>query len=135
MTPEEIRQTLEGHMAGWAGAPVAYDGHPTPPAVKTAQDDNTPWVRFVMAPGTTVNRSITDKPCPRRPGLVLIQIFTARDVGTSPARTLASSLVTHWENQTLDSIGPLWTLEASEQRVGPDSNYYQLNLSIPYRAD
>ena len=135
MTPEEIRQTLEGHMATWTDAPVAFDGHPATPAVTSAQDDNTPWVRFTIAPGTTVNRSITDKPCPRRPGLVLIQIFTARDVGTSPARTLASSLVTHWENQTLDSIGPLWTLEASEQRVGPDSNYFQINLTIPYRAD
>ena len=76
MTPEEIRQTLEGHMATWTDVPVAFDGHPATPAVKSAQDNNTPWVRFTIAPGTTVNRSITDKPCPRRPGLVLIQIFT-----------------------------------------------------------
>lgn len=135
MSPEEIRQTLEAHMVGWLGAPVAYDGQATPPAVTAAQDAGTPWVRVTIAPSTTVNASITDQPCPRRAGLILIQIFTARNVGTSPARTLASSLITHWENQNLTTYGPLWTLEASEQRVGPDTNYYQLNLSIPYRAD
>ncbi|MEH6784769.1 MAG: phage tail terminator-like protein [Alcanivorax jadensis] len=135
MSPEEIRQTLEGHMAGWLDAPVAYDGNAAPPAVRAAQDAGTPWVRFSIAPSTTVNASITDKPCPRRAGLIFIQVFTERDAGTAPARQITSSLTEHWENETLNSIGPLWTLEASEQRVGPDTNYYQLNLTIPYRAD
>lgn len=135
MTPEEIRQTLEGYMDDWSGAPVAFDGSKAPPSVASAQQDGNPWVRFTITPGITVNRSITDKPCPRRTGQVFIQIFIRRNAGTAPAKALASSLVTHWENQNLTSIGPLWTLEASEQRVGPDSNYFQINLSIPYRAD
>lgn len=133
MTPTEIAQALEVHMSGWADAPIAYDGAPAGPAVTTAQSDNTPWVRFTNNPSGTVNASVTNKPCPRRSGLVRVQIFTARNIGSRTAKILASSLVDHWENEVISA--KLVTLEATEVNVGPSDNYYQLNLTVPYRAD
>lgn len=132
MTPTEIAQALETHMATWTDYPIAYDGAPAGPAVEAAQANNTPWIRFTMQPSATVNASITDKPCPRRAGLLFMQIFTDRNIGSRPAKIVASSLVEHWENITLGNIR---LLEATEQYSGPDDNYYQLNLTVPYRAD
>lgn len=133
MTPTEIAQALEVHMSGWADAPIAYDGAPAGSSVESAQASNAPWVRFTNNPSSTVNASITNQPCPRRSGLVLVQIFTARNIGSRTAKILASSLVDHWENKVISAT--LVTLEATEVNVGPGDNYYQLNLTVPYRAD
>lgn len=132
MTYEEIRAAIETHLAAWTDAPIAWDGVPIGPDVQAAQDQRTPWVRVTINDGDSFTSGIGDKPCVRRTGLIICQVFTARDIGSAPARSLASSLaahIEHWQSGTLS------TYSAGLTRIGPDDNYYQVNVSCAFRAD
>lgn len=131
MTFEQIRLAIESKMALWTEAPVAFDGAPIGPAVKTAQQSGTPWVRLTIQSGDSFTAGIGSSPCVRRTGLIMVQIFTARDIGSRPALLLADSIAAHieyWQS------GQLETQAASVMRVGPRDTYYQININCPYRA-
>lgn len=132
MTFEEIRVAIETRMAAWADAPIAWDGVPIGPAVKQAQDLGQPWVRLTIQHGDSFTAGIGHKPCTRRTGVIMCQVFTARDIGSKPATDLADSLASHleyWQSDRLD------TQAASLHRVGPTDTYYQVNVNVGFRAD
>lgn len=131
MTFEEIRAAIEIKMSQWSGAPVAFDGAPTPDDVKTAQDTGGSWVRCTIIDGDSFTAGIGSGPCVRRTGLIAIQVFTKRDTGSAPARQLASSLAAHFEYW---QSGELETQAARLINAGPDDNYYQMNLNVPWRS-
>ena len=131
MTFEQIRLAIESKMALWTEAPVAFDGAPTGPAVKTAQQSGTPWARLTIQSGDSFTAGVGSNPCVRRTGSIMVQIFTARDIGSRPALLLADSIAAHLEYW---QSGQLETQAASVMRVGPRDNYYQINVSCPYRA-
>lgn len=132
MTFEQIRLAIESRMALWAEAPIAFDGAPAGPAVKTAQNSGTPWVRLTIQHGDSFTAGIGSQPCVRRTGIIMVQIFTARDVGSRPALVLADSIAAHLEYW--QQGGGLETQAASVMRVGPTDTYYQINVNCPYRA-
>lgn len=131
MTFEEIRLAVESHMASWTDAPIAYDGAPIGPSVKDAQDSGTPWVRLTIQHGDSFTAGVGQGPCVRRTGVIFVQVFTNRDIGSRPAMLLADSLAQHLEYFT---SGKLETQAATLTRVGPKDGYYQVNVSCGFRA-
>lgn len=131
MTFEEIRQAIEVRASQWTDAPIAYDGVPISSDVQTAQNQRTPWVRVTIVDGDSFTAGIGSGPCVRRTGLISVQVFTARDTGSAPARQLASSLAAHFEYW---QSGELETQAARLINVGPDDTYYQMNLNVPWRS-
>jgi|SRR5690554_1582896 len=131
MTFEDIRKTVEVRMAAWATAKtisVAYDN--VKPSFDTAALDK--WVRCTIIDGDSFTAGIGSDPCVRRVGLVSMQIFTRRDKGSLAAREIATSLASHWEYY---QSGGFSTQAARLINVGPDDNYYQLNLQVGFTAD
>ena len=131
MTFEQIRQAIEGRMAQWADAPIAFDGVPNSPALQAAIDAKDPWVRLTIQHGSSLTAYIGDGPKARRTGLVMLQVFTAENKGSRPAAVLADSIAAHLE---FYQDGQLETQAASVQRVGPSNGWYQYNVSLPFRA-
>jgi len=132
MTFEEIRLAIEAHIATFTDAPIAFDNVPNSPAVANAIDTKAPWLRLTIQHGDSFTASIGDKPCVRRTGLIFVQVFTNRDIGSKPAMDLASLVAEHIEYFT---SGKLETQAASLNRVGPDDGWFQVNVSCPFRAD
>ena len=131
MTFEEIRATIETRMAAWADAPIAFDNVPAGADVITAQNARTPWVRVTLIDGDSFTAGIGSGPCVRRTGLISVQVFTARDIGSGPARQIASSLAAHIEYY---QSGALETQAARLINAGPDDNYYMAVVQCGFRA-
>lgn len=131
MTFQEIRATIEGLLHDWAGVPIAWDNVPAGAAVTAAQNAGDPWVRLTLIPGTTEPAGKADTPKVRRTGLISIQVFTARNVGSDTAYSICDSLSDHLQHRI---IGHLETLALSVTRAGIVDDYYQLNAQTPYRA-
>lgn len=130
MTLEDVRLAIITRVAGWTDAPLAFDNLPTPPAVTTAQQNSTPWVRVTINDGAGILRNLNDDVA--RTGLVSLQVFSAEDVGDRPARVIASSLCAHLEHYR---AGGLRLRQANPSRTGKADGYYQINVSIPFVAD
>lgn len=131
MTFDAIRVSIETLLAGWGEYPVAFDGAPASPALKAAQEARQPFVRLTLVHGDSFTAGIAEQPCVRRVGLVMVQIFTADDQGSREAYQIADSLA---ELLQYHRDGDLETLAASVQRVGSQGGFFQLNLSVPFRA-
>ncbi len=132
MTFEQIRLIVESRMAAWTDAPVAFDGAPAGPDVLGAQENKTPWVRLSIVDGDSFTAGLGSSPCVRRTGIIFVQVFTNRDIGSRPARLIADSLAAHIQYYRQ---GGLESLAATVTRIGPSDGYYQINVSVPFRAD
>lgn len=136
---EEIRLVIERHLASWDGAPVEFDGA-APPKTSDPRDvrpvteavrNKTPWVRCSINHGASITAGVGQGPCVRRTGLIQFQIFTPEHQSSRPAALLADSLAQRFEYY---QSGRFETQAASAQRVGPDSQWYQYNVTVPFRA-
>lgn len=134
---EDIRLAIESRLAEWPthgplpSAPVAFDNVATQPSVQDAIDAKEPWIRCVIQHGDSLTAGIGSRPCVRRTGLVMLQIFTSERIGSTTAAQLADSLAQHleyWQD------GPLETQAASVQRVGPQDGWFMYVVSCPFRA-
>lgn len=128
---EEIRLAIERHLASWDGAPVAYDGVRNSPAVDQAIVAKASWVRCTINHGNSFTAGIGQNPCVRRTGLIMLQIFTAEFSGSRPAAMLADELAQLFEYY---QDGQFETQAASVQRIGPSDQWYQYNVTVPFRA-
>lgn len=128
---EDIRLAVESRLASWPDAPVAFDNVATQPSVQTAIDAKAPWVRLTIQHGDSLTAGVGSSPCVRRTGLIQCQVLTAERVSTQQASQIADSLAAqlqYWRS------GALETLAASVNRIGPADGWYQINLSVPFRA-
>lgn len=132
MTFNEIREEIEKLLAFWPGCPVAFDGLPVPPLVQAAQQNKEPWVRLTIQPGATVSRCKGSTPEVRRTGLIQVQVFTKPDAGSREAYTICDELTPLLQHKIIDKLE---TLALSVSRTGEQDGYYQLNASVPYRAE
>ena len=132
MTFEEIRAAVESKIAAFTDAPIAFDNVPNSPAVVAAMESKSNWLRLTIQHGSSFTAGMGQNPCTRRTGVVFIQIFTNRDIGSKPAMDLASALAAHIEHW---QQGRLSTQAASLNRVGPQDGWYQVNVSCPFVAD
>jgi hypothetical protein len=120
-----VRAILAAKMATWATTPISW------PNTKPLTSLNVPWVRFSCLahdriwPMTGTKRILT--------GEVVVQIFAPSGSGDGAASILA------------DSIGALFSQYASggvqcdepdaPTVIGDQDGWYQINASIPWRAE
>lgn len=128
---ESIRLAIEGRMAQWSGAPVAYDGVPNSPTLQAAIDNKESWVRCVISHGDSAAPYKGSEPGIRRIGILRLNISTPLDRGSRPAALLADSLAEHFQ---FYRSGALELLTASVDRTGPDDGWYRYTVRIPWRA-
>ncbi|WP_423812407.1 phage tail terminator-like protein [Pseudomonas asiatica] len=133
MTFEQIRAIVIGRMQQWAGIPAAnvdYPNNAAPfdPAGKSI------WVRLVDIPGLSSTPEVGNGPSVRRTGVMVIQLFVPTYKGTLAIAKAADTLVQHFEYYSAPE-GPLDFFATSASVIGDDGNgWYQVNLSVPYRA-
>ncbi|MFJ2446821.1 phage tail terminator-like protein [Pseudomonas sp. NPDC087626] len=133
MTFEQIRNIVTGRMTQWAGIPatsVDYPNSPQPfdPAGKPI------WARLADVPGLASAPEVGVGACVRRTGLIIIQLFVPTYKGTLVITKAADTLVEHFQFYS-DPTGPFDCFAVSANVVGDDGRgWYQVNVSIPYRA-
>lgn len=133
MNFEQIRAVVIGRMQQWAGIPTAnvdYPNNAAPfdPAGKTI------WARLADIPGLSSAPEVGNGPSVRRTGVLVIQLFVPTYKGTLAITKAADTLVQHFEYYSAPE-GPLDFFASSASVIGDDGHgWYQVNLSVPYRA-
>ena len=89
------------------------------------------WSRVTIKGGINSIASMSDKPCIKEVGMVIIQLFERIGCGTKTIKEQADSLANHLGCYTVDKLE---LLAPSIIDLGDDGNgFYQINVSIPYR--
>ncbi|HGY1113667.1 TPA: phage tail terminator-like protein [Providencia rettgeri] len=90
------------------------------------------WARLIIKHGLSGAQEIGSGPVVHRTGIAFIQLFVPLETGTLFITQTADQLKDLFENQT---DGQLDYFSVSADDVGDEGHgWYQLNLSIPYRA-
>ena len=96
----------------------------TPPLTGT-------WIRPTVLGGINFMSGMSDMPCTREVGTVIVQLFDRENTGTGNLKTYADSLASHLSYHKADKLE---LLTASVIDIGIDGRqFYQYNVSIPYR--
>ncbi|WP_336202750.1 phage tail terminator-like protein [Pseudomonas guariconensis] len=133
MTFEQIRAIVIGRTQQWAGIPPDAVDYPN----SSAPFDPTGkpiWARLSDVPGLSSAPEVGIGPCVRRTGIIIVQLFVPSNKGTLAITKAADTLVEHFQFYS-DPTGPFECYAASASAIGDDGHgWYQINLSIPYRA-
>ncbi len=121
MNYAQEKDTIEQFFAtNWPHTPVVYENAPP--------SDNSEWVRLSIQNGRACQASMGDNPAFRYPGVVFVQIFTARDVGSGRALELADLV------DTLFKIAVVSGIQFKVPRINKimSDGPYQINVSIDF---
>lgn len=133
MTFEQIRAIVTGRMAQWTGIPADAVDYPNPPKPFEPAGRSI-WARLADIPGLSSTPEVGNGPSVRRTGILVIQLFVPSYKGTLAITKAADTLVQHFEYYSAPE-GPLDFFAVSPNVIGDDGNgWYQVNVSIPYRA-
>lgn len=128
MSFDSVRVAFVTRLNAWTDAPIAWDGHTAPDAVRSAQAAKTPWCRVTIRDG---DRSYAAHDgTVRHAGVLFVQVFTADGIGPKAARDLADSLAAHLDGYT---SGALVCRAAALTNVGPSDGWQQINVTVPWR--
>ncbi|PLU99924.1 electron transfer flavoprotein subunit beta [Pseudomonas plecoglossicida] len=133
MTFEQIRAIVIGRMAQWTGIPADAVDYPNPPKPFDPAGRSI-WARLADIPGLSSTPEVGIGPCVRRTGIIMVQLFVPSNKGTLAITKAADTLVQHFEFYS-DPTWPFECYAASANTIGDDGHgWYQVNVSIPYRA-
>lgn len=129
----EIRETMIDRMSEFTGitpdrvdhSNATYAGGSFPVPVTGV------WCAFYVQYATAVFSGMGETPTYRRPGQVIIQCFCRKGKGLREIMTLADGLCDHFQSW---STGHIECLEATQQVVGDFKDFYQINVTIRFRA-
>lgn len=134
MTFEQIRAIVTGRMTQWVGIPTDAVDYPNNPKGPFDPAGKPIWARLADVPGLASAPEIGIGPCVRRTGIIIVQLFVPSYKGTLAIAKAADTLVEHFQFYS-DPAGPFECYAASASTIGDDGHgWYQVNLSIPYRA-
>ena len=89
------------------------------------------WLRPTVLGGINFMSGMSNEPCLRENGTFIIQVFCRENEGTGNAKVYADSLAKHFAFYKVDKLE---ILAPSVITVGiDDNNFYQINVSFPYR--
>ncbi len=115
--------------ANVASVPLTFDNTPF------AQPANSEWVRFTILPGAGVQASIGGAPREFQTGIVVVQIFTAKNTGTRRASVLADFVAKGLRYRQMQASGIVVDAEAPQGvPVGDRTDIYQTNVQVRFRA-
>lgn len=92
------------------------------------------WIRFSITPGETVQVELGTKKRFRYFGIATAQIMDEIGKGTKDINLLINAINTSGVFRSV-SVGGVVYRTPSVLRVGRVSNYYQVNINIPFYAD
>lgn len=94
------------------------------------------FVRFNIIPGDGSTASLGDSKLVRQLGVVMLQIFTAKNAGNKDANVLADAGAVILRNKQWTQNGMTVNTRAPyRQEVGERRDYYQVNLIVPFQVD
>lgn len=132
LTFEQARDEIYtlGHTA-WSAAndyPLLFEDLPGDPP-KTA----TPWARLSLRHESgrqeTLSNPLGNKLFERR-GVLIVQVFAVRGKGLQSADRLAKVFMDAYEGKS--TPGGVWFRNARYREVGPDGNWYQVNVTADF---
>jgi hypothetical protein len=134
MTFEQIRAVIIGRMTQWAGIPASAVDYPNNPQGPFDPSGKPIWARLADVPGLSSTPEIGIGPCVRRAGIVVVQLFVRSNTGTLAITRAADTLVSHFQFYTAPDA-QFECFAASANVIGDEgSGWWQVNVSIPYRA-
>lgn len=104
------------------------------PNLKFDQPAGEAWVMVSIANGEATQRSIGNpgNNVHRHLGVIFVQCFVPLGTDTLVARQLADDAAAIFRNARFDGIR---CYAASVAEVGPDENWFQVNMSCPFQRD
>ena len=123
MNLENLRQDIEVYLStNFTAHPIRYENVPfTIP-------DNTPWVSCHIKRGGLTQEEFANTGYEVF-GVLILQVFTPLNKGMNESNTISDSLATLFERV---NVGTVWFSHPDINDVGPDNNWYQVNISIPF---
>ncbi|AIR90523.1 phage tail terminator-like protein [Pseudomonas cremoricolorata] len=134
MTLEQIRDIIIVRMSEWIGLPRKDITYPNDRDGPFDAKGRALWARFNHVPGLPSSPEIGAGPVVRRTGLIIVQLFVPLDTGDLAITRAADTLVSHFQFYTAPDA-QFECFEASAAVIGNEGNgWWQVNVSIPYRA-
>ncbi|WP_460061074.1 hypothetical protein [Pseudomonas sp. S2_A05] len=130
MTFEQIRALITARMVAFTGIDQERIDYPNQPALFTPPASGL-WCRLNIQYASAFMAGMADRPHTRKPGQISIQCFARERTGTKAINELADALEAHfayWQS------GDLECMEASQVVAGEFEAFYQINVSIRFRA-
>lgn len=127
MNSLEIERLVMSHFVKWEHFNQAHTARAnrnfTPPKSGI-------WYRISILGGINHIASLSDTPCVREVGTLIVQIFDNDGGGTKNIKQMADSLAKHLGCIMLDDLE---LLAPSIVNVGASGGFYQMNVQVPYR--
>lgn len=132
LTYSEARAEIaEAFTTAWKNAnptfPIAYEDAAAPGAF-------TPWARFSLRHNRGEQEALANPLGSRlffRDGILLVQIFTPSGEGLTRSYDLAKVAADAFEGRK--TPGGVWFRSVRIREVGPDGNWYQLNVTADFQ--
>ena len=98
--------------------------------------ENSEFVALYIKSGNADQITLGDDPIVRNAGLVDIQLFAPINTGTKTIKEIIDFLVLMFERKQLFE-GDVYIVfsQAQVNEIGEQENYYQINVSFPFRKD
>ena len=88
------------------------------------------WIRPTVLGGINFMSGMSDGPCTREVGTLIVQCFDRENAGTMALKEYADNLAKHFAYYKIDKLE---LLAPSIVDVGLNNGFYQYNVSLPYR--
>ena len=89
-------------------------------------------IRPTVLGGVNFMSGMSDKPCSREVGTVIVQCFDREGQGTGNLKRFADALAQHLAYYKADKL-ELLTPSIIDAGFDPSTKFYQMNVSIEYR--
>ncbi|WP_436897713.1 hypothetical protein [Acinetobacter gyllenbergii] len=130
MTLEQTRQAIVGRMQTFTGITQDRIQYPNAPNFNVPLDGL--WCRLNIIGGPSIISGLTDIPCTRRTGTIIIQCFARPHKGEKTITELCDSLLGHFEYFT---SAHLECLQGQVVNAGTDKDFLQYNVSVQFRVN
>ncbi|MGK3622476.1 hypothetical protein ACSLGU_01875 [Acinetobacter sp. A11] len=130
MTLEQARQAIVDRMMSFTG--ISQDRIQYPNAPSFTVPTKGLWCRLAISGGPSFIAGLSDSPCTRRTGNILIQCFVRPNTGDREITELSDALLAHFE---YFSIEHLECLNGQSIFVGQDADFVQYNVSVQFRVN
>ena len=108
----------------WVDTDIAWEN------IAFDMPNNDEWVRLTILNGASGYRAING--LKRHTAIIVVQIFTPIDSGTSTIRKYADMVTSIFDGQKFSDVV---CDVASIETVGADDTFHQVNVTIPYWRD
>lgn len=130
MTLEQARQAIVDRMMCFTG--ISQDRIQYPNAPGFTVPTKGLWCRLAITGGPSFIAGLSDSPCTRRTGNILIQCFVRPNTGDREITELSDALLAHFE---YFSVEHLECLQGQSVYTGKDADFVQYNVSVQFRVN